>query len=125
MRKIISDRTEALTNLRNLGSFSDYLSLMLGKPCIRLNNLETCLRFPCLGLNPIVDYIILTQQTNRSYDEVEFETRKSQIVFRLFIIRGLGFPCQGRNTTIDYFSHPFYFINGKFTEFLTFHEDSR
>ena len=37
------------------GSFSDYLSLMLGKSCIRLNNLETGLRFPCLGLNPIID----------------------------------------------------------------------
>ena len=39
------------------GSFSDYLSLMLGKPRIRLNNLKTSLRFPCLGLNPIIDSI--------------------------------------------------------------------
>ena len=37
------------------GSFSDYLSLMLGKP--RINNLKTSLRFPCLGLNPIIDSI--------------------------------------------------------------------
>ena len=35
----------------------DYLSLMLGKPHIRLNNLKTSLRFPCLGLNPIIDSI--------------------------------------------------------------------
>ena len=41
------------------GLFSDYLSLMLGKPRIRLNNLKTSLRFPCLGLNPIIDSIIL------------------------------------------------------------------
>ena len=39
------------------GSFSDYFSLMLGKPRIRLNNLKTSLRFPCLGLNPIIDTI--------------------------------------------------------------------
>ena len=38
-------------------SFSDYLSLMLGKPRIRLNNLKTSLRFPCRGLNPIIDSI--------------------------------------------------------------------
>ena len=30
---------------------------MLGKPRIRLNNLKTSLRFPCLGLNPIIDSI--------------------------------------------------------------------
>ena len=28
---------------------------MLDKPRIRLNNLRTSLRFPCLGLNPIID----------------------------------------------------------------------
>ena len=55
--KIINDWVEALT--RNSGSFSDYLSLMLGKPGIRLNNLKTSLRFPCLGLNPIIHSIIL------------------------------------------------------------------
>ena len=41
------------------GSFPEYLSLMLGKPPIRLNNLKTSLRFTCLGLNPIIDSIIL------------------------------------------------------------------
>ena len=41
------------------GSFSDYLSLMLDKPRIRLKNLKTSPRFPCLGLNPIIDSIIL------------------------------------------------------------------
>ena len=30
---------------------------MRGKPRIRLNNLKTSLRFPCLGLNPIRDSI--------------------------------------------------------------------
>ena len=30
---------------------------MLGKPRIRLNNLKTSVRFPCLGLNPIIDSI--------------------------------------------------------------------
>ena len=34
---------------------------MLGKPRIRLNNLKTSLRFPCLGLNPIIDSINLFQ----------------------------------------------------------------
>ena len=32
---------------------------MLGKPRIRLNNRKTSLRFPCLGLNPIIDSISL------------------------------------------------------------------
>ena len=32
---------------------------MLGKPRIRLNNLKTSLRFPCIGLNPIIDSINL------------------------------------------------------------------
>ena len=44
----------------NLRLFSDYLSLMLGKSRITLNNLKTSLRFPCLGLNPIVDCISVT-----------------------------------------------------------------
>ena len=30
---------------------------MLCKPRIRLNNLKSSLRFPCLGLNPIIDSI--------------------------------------------------------------------
>ena len=34
-------------------------SLMLSKPRIRLNNLKTSLRFPCRGLNPIIDSINL------------------------------------------------------------------
>ena len=45
------------------GLFSDYLSLMLGKPRIRLNNLKTSLRFPCLCINPIIDSISLTEYT--------------------------------------------------------------
>ena len=32
---------------------------MLGKPRIRLNNLKTSLRLPCLGLNPIIDSVII------------------------------------------------------------------
>ena len=31
-------------------------SLMRGLPSIRLNNLEMSRRFPCRGLNPIIDY---------------------------------------------------------------------
>ena len=42
------------------GSFSDYLSLMLGKPRLRLDNLKTSLRVPFLGLNSIIDFIILS-----------------------------------------------------------------
>ena len=34
-------------------------SRFLGKPRIRLNNLKTSLRFPCLGLNPIIESINL------------------------------------------------------------------
>ena len=30
---------------------------MLGKPCIKLYNLNPSLSFPCLGLNPIIDAI--------------------------------------------------------------------
>ena len=47
------------------GSFSDYLSFMLSKPRMRLNNLKTSLEFPCLGLSPIIDFFCLTiYQTN-------------------------------------------------------------
>ena len=56
MRKIINDGGEIS------GSFSDYLSLMLDKPHKRLNNLKTSLRFPCLGLNPIIESINLTMK---------------------------------------------------------------
>ena len=41
------------------GSFSYYLSLMLGQPSIRLNNTKTSLIFPCLGLNVIIESINL------------------------------------------------------------------
>ena len=41
---------------------------MLGKPRIRLNNLKTSLRFPCLGLNPIIDSIYLTCSTKPGVD---------------------------------------------------------
>ena len=43
----------------NFRLVSDYLSLMHGKPRIRQNNLKTSLRYPCLGLNPIIDSINL------------------------------------------------------------------
>ena len=39
---------------------------MLGKARIRLNNLKTSLRFPCLGLNPIIDSINLMFDNNQS-----------------------------------------------------------
>ena len=45
------------------GSFSDYSSHARqnlawdAEPCMRLNHLKTCLRFPCLGLNTIIDSI--------------------------------------------------------------------
>ena len=38
------------------------MMIMLGKPRIRLNNLETSLIFPCLGLNPIIDSTSLPHQ---------------------------------------------------------------
>ena len=37
--------------------FRLFNTLMQGLPSIRLNNLKTSLRFPCLGLNPIIDSI--------------------------------------------------------------------
>ena len=37
---------------------------MLGKPRIRLNNLKTGLRFPCLGLNPVIDSISLIAESH-------------------------------------------------------------
>ena len=43
------------------GLFSDYLSLMIGKPRKRLNNLKTSLTIPCLGLNSIIDSINLSE----------------------------------------------------------------
>ena len=58
MRKKINDGIKASTS----GLFSDYLSLMLGKPRIRQNKLNTSLRFPCLGLNPIIDSINLSDR---------------------------------------------------------------
>ena len=39
--------------------------LYSAKPRIRLNNLKTCLRFPCLGLNTIIDSINLTSDPSR------------------------------------------------------------
>ena len=53
MRKIINDGIEASTRK------SQACSLMLGKPRIRQNNLKTSLRFPCLGLNPIMILLIM------------------------------------------------------------------
>ena len=44
-------------NNQSSGLFSDYLSLMLGKPRISPNNLKISLRFPYLGLSPIIDSI--------------------------------------------------------------------
>ena len=43
--------------LGNPVSFSDYVSFMLGKPRIRLNNLKNSPRFLYLGLNSIIDSI--------------------------------------------------------------------
>ena len=60
MRKIINDGVEASTK-NSQACFHIILSLMLGKPRIRLNNLKTSLRFPCLSLNPIIDSISLRQ----------------------------------------------------------------
>ena len=48
------------------GSFPDSFSLMLGKPRLRLNNLKTSLRVPCLGLNPITDSISLQLKNGKS-----------------------------------------------------------
>ena len=58
MRKIINYEVEASTS-KSQSPFLDYLSLVLGKPRIRLNNLKRSLRFPCLGFNPIIDSINL------------------------------------------------------------------
>ena len=66
-------------------SFLKVSEIFLSQPRIRLNNLNTSLRFPCLGLNPIIDYISLleekTIETNRIYDGIEAETRKSHAIF--------------------------------------------
>ena len=47
------------------GSFSDYLSLMLGKPRIRLHNLKTSPRFPCATYSIIrnIDILLDSQYT--------------------------------------------------------------
>ena len=60
MRKEINDGVEAST--RKSEARFQIIHLMLGKPCMRLNNLNTCLRFPCLGLNIIIDYINFKQK---------------------------------------------------------------
>ena len=51
----------------NLRLVSRLFSLMRGKPCIRLNNLKTSLRFPCRGLNPIIDSISLAVDSYRQH----------------------------------------------------------
>ena len=56
--KIINDGVDASTR-KSQAPFLDYINLMLGKPRIRLNNLKTNLKFPCLCLNPIIDSISL------------------------------------------------------------------
>ena len=64
-RKIINDSIEALTRKSML--VSDYLSLMLGKPRIRITNMKTSLRFPCLGHNPIIESINLGVEKRNRY----------------------------------------------------------
>ena len=49
---------------------------MLGKPHIRLNNLKTSLRFPCLGLNPIIDSI--NQSQIKMYRQPETKRQLSE-----------------------------------------------
>ena len=45
---------------------------MLGKPRIRLNNLKTGLRLPCLGLNPIIDSINLRLFASQIISDIFF-----------------------------------------------------
>ena len=59
--EIISDVVEASTKEIS-GVFSDYLSLMRGKPRVRFHYLKTSLIFPCRGLNHILDSINLRPQ---------------------------------------------------------------
>ena len=54
MRKIINDDVEALT--RKPQARFQVIQVFCSA---RLNNLKTSLRFPCLGLNPIIDSIDL------------------------------------------------------------------
>ena len=93
---------------------------MLGKPRIRLNNLKTIPRFPCLGLNPIIDSINLAhwlRQLTRdvksdvripegSISEVASLTRyhkKHRMTFPFTI--GLGFLGLHRKPTLDSISN--------------------
>ena len=48
VRKIVSDRTGAETRISD--TLSDYKVSCLAEPHIRLNNLDTCTRYPCLNL---------------------------------------------------------------------------
>ena len=64
---------------------------MLGKPRIRLNNLKTSLRFPCLGLNPIIDSINLLCK-KLSYEILSIGTDMSeQIVLKEQYDQGLQY----------------------------------
>ena len=56
--KVLCSNTPLNIRLRNLWIFKAFLE-RLNKPLLRLNNLKSSLRFPCLDLNPIIDSIYL------------------------------------------------------------------
>ena len=57
----------------NLKLVFKLLNPMLGKPRIRLNNLKTSLRFPCLGFNTIIDS---TQKVPTSRERFHLEGKQ-------------------------------------------------
>ena len=59
----------------------------LGKSHIRLNNLETSLRFPCLGLNPTIDSIILSGSVLKKQNFLIEEMKNIPLFGRTSVLR--------------------------------------
>ena len=67
---------------------------MLSKPHIRLNNLLTSLRFPYLGLNPIIDSINLEFYQNSSNYWDRYVHANSANLIRLLVIPSSSSECK-------------------------------
>ena len=70
------------------GTVTDYLSLRLSKSSIKLNNLKTSLRFPCLDSSQILEFITPynTNHTTLKYLIWPVLSLLSNLKLKLFIV---------------------------------------
>ena len=83
--------TELRPRQENLRLVFSLFKSMLGKPRIRLNNLKTIMRFPCLGLNSIIDSISHTNCPNFfENDGKNIRVQKNYLFIYIFGRGGTG-----------------------------------